>query len=74
MGKVLCIALALYSISLFAKEELTFESKKDGSMVINVPKGIVEQCQKEGGCILISYQNVERVIGNAAKHMCGKEI
>lgn len=54
--------------------ELTFENKQDGSMVINVPKEIVEQCQKEGGCILISYQNVERVISNAARHMCGKEI
>jgi len=54
--------------------ELTFENKQDGSMVIKVPKEIVEQCQKEGGCILISYQNVERVVVNSAKHMCGKEI
>jgi hypothetical protein len=74
MGKILCIALAIYSLPLFAQEGLTFEEKQDGSMVINVPKKIVEQCQKEGGCILISYQNVERVIGNVAKNMCGKEI
>lgn len=74
MGKILCIALAFYSLSVFAQEELTFEEKQDGSIVINVPKEIVEQCQKEGGCVLISYKNIEQVVVNSAKHMCGKEI
>lgn len=73
MGKILCIALALYSVSVFAEKELAFEGQQDGSVIIKVPKEIVEQCQKEGGCVLISYKSVEQVVINSAKHMCGRE-
>lgn len=66
--------ILLFCISLNClATELTFEGQQDGSVVIKVPKEIVEQCQKEGGCVLISYKNIERVVINSAKYMCGKE-
>ena len=67
------ILLFFISINVFANE-LTFEDQPDGGVVIKVPKEIVEQCQQEGGCVLISYKNIEQVVINSAKHMCGKEI
>lgn len=67
------ILLFLISVNVFANE-LTFEGQQDGSVIIKVPKEVVEQCQKEGGCVLISYQNIEKVISNVAKQLCGKEI
>ena len=74
MGKILCIALAFYSLPLFAEKGLTFEDQPDGGVVIKVPKEIVEQCQQEGGCVLISYKIIEQFVINSANHMCGKEI
>lgn len=66
------ILLFLISVNVFANE-LTFESQQDGSVVIKVPKEIVEQCKKEGGCVLISYQSIEEVVRNSARYLCGKE-
>lgn len=74
MGKVLCIALALtsiYSLSLFA-QEVTIN--KDGSVTLTLSPKEAELCKKGGGCVVMPVSDLEPLIRDAARFMCGKTI
>lgn len=71
MGKILCIALALYSCSLFAQEVTV---NKDGSISLKFTKEEADKCKNGGGCVVIPVNELEPIIREAAKMMCGKSI
>lgn len=46
----------------------------DGSVTVIIsPKEMLE-CEKKGGCVLISVQDIYEISKDAAKHMCGRSI
>lgn len=71
MGKVLCIALAFYSFSLFAQEIIV---NKDGSVTLRLSKQEADKCKNGGGCVVMPVSELEPVIRETAKMMCGKSI
>lgn len=71
MGKVLCIALALYSCSLFAQEVTV---NKDGSISLKFTKEEADKCKNGGGCVVMPVSELEPIIRETAKMMCGKSI
>jgi len=71
MGKVLCYALAFYSCSLFAQEVTV---NKDGSVTLKFTKAEADKCKNGGGCVVMPVSELEPVIRETAKMMCGKSI
>lgn len=71
MGKILCIALTLYSCALFA-EEVTVN--KDGSVTLKLSKEEALACKNGGGCVVMPVTQLEPIIRETARHMCGKSV
>jgi hypothetical protein len=70
MGKVLCFALAVYSCALFAQE---VKVNPDGSVVLTLSKQEAEYCKNNGGCLVIPVNDLEPLMREAAKNMCGRK-
>ena len=70
MGKVLCIALALYSLSLSA-QEITKDSK--GRTVITLDEKQSKECEKQG-CFILPSSVIEYLVKEYAAQLCGKKI
>jgi len=71
MGKVLCYALAFYSCALFAQEVTV---NKDGSVTLKFTKQEADACKNGGGCVVMPVSELEPIIRETAKMMCGKSI
>ena len=71
MGKVLCYALAFYSCALFAQEVTV---NKDGSVTLKFTKQEADKCKNGGGCVVMPVSELEPIIRETAKMMCGKSI
>lgn len=71
MGKILCFALALYSCSLYAQE---ITVNKDGSVTLKLSKEEADKCKKGGGCVVMPVSDLEPIIRETAKMMCGKSV
>lgn len=53
---------------------LTVGPQDDGSVVAQFGKDTVEQCQAQGGCLLVSKQFLDAYAKQYAAKMCGREI
>lgn len=70
MGKVLCFALAFYSCSLYA-QEVTINP--DGTVTLTLSKQEADHFKNGGGCVVIPVHELEPIIREAAKQMCGRK-
>ena len=70
MGKILCFALSFYTCSLFAEE---VKQNPDGSVTLTFSKQEAEICKNSGGCLVIPLNELEGIMREAAKNMCGKK-
>jgi hypothetical protein len=71
MGKVLCYALAFYTCSVFAQEVTV---NKDGSVTLKLSAEEAKACKDGGGCVVMPVSELEPIIRETAKMMCGKSI
>jgi hypothetical protein len=46
----------------------------DGSIMVSIPKETVEQCEREGGCSLVSQEYINQYAQEFATYQCGKRI
>lgn len=53
---------------------LTVGPQEDGSVVAQFGKDTVQQCQAQGGCLLVSKQFLEAYAKQTAAKMCGRDI
>lgn len=65
------LAILLISFSVNAADVI---NNQDGSVTLNISPEEMLECEKKGGCVLISVKDVQDVAKNAALHMCGKSI
>lgn len=69
--KKLILAVALFVPSLQA-QEMTLNP--DGSVTLTFSKEEADACKRGGGCVVIPISEIEPIVREAAKMMCGKEI
>ena len=49
-------------------------NNQDGSVTVTLSAKEMLECEKKGGCVLISVKDVYEISQEAARHMCGKSI
>jgi len=49
-------------------------NNSDGSVTVIISQKEMLECEKKGGCILISIQDVHDIAQEAALHMCGRSV
>jgi hypothetical protein len=45
----------------------------DGSVTLTLSKQEADRCKNNGGCVVIPINDLEPIIRDAAKNMCGKK-
>jgi hypothetical protein len=69
--KLLGISLMLFALSLQAQE---VKVNPDGSVTLTFSKQEADKCKNGGGCVVMPVSELEPVIRETAKMMCGKSI
>jgi hypothetical protein len=69
--KLLGISLMLFALSSQAQE---VKVNPDGSVTLTLSKQEADKCKNGGGCVVIPVNELEPIIRETAKMMCGKSI
>lgn len=69
--KYLPFLLMLYALSLQAQE---VKQNPDGSVTLTFSKQEADRCKNGGGCVVMPVSDLEPIIRETAKYMCGKSV
>lgn len=69
--KLLVFPMMLFALSLQAQE---VKVNPDGSVTLTLSKQEAENCKKGGGCVVMPVSDLEPIIRETARMMCGKSV
>lgn len=69
--KYLLLPMMLYALSSQAQE---VKVNPDGSVTLTFSKQEADKCKNGGGCVVMPVNDLEPIIRETAKMMCGKSI
>lgn len=69
--KYLILAVVMFAPYSSAQEVTV---NKDGSVTLTLSKQEADKCKNGGGCVVIPVNELEPIIRETAKMMCGKSI
>lgn len=69
--KILGVSLMLFALSLQAQE---VKVNPDGSVTLTLSKQEADNCKNGGGCVVMPVKDLEPLIRETARMMCGKSV